>query len=208
MYGKSVIKIIGEKVGRVIKLDDYIGSEQRVDRRLRRADRIKGSGKDVKESANLKGSHFNVLLNLRNNGIDAVQNIMSGTGKDAGPHGIVKGSGSVNLGGSVMGISSTNSGGPIRDWEKSTDQRNPSTVRRNNNKLEVVSGSVSGITLNTEGMPKRDKKFPISLRGKSNKFKSRGSGRLLISEAMTRIVDDIERVATNSISEAKGVASW
>lgn len=47
------------------------------------------------------------------------------------------------------------------------------------------------------------KKFPISLRGKSNKFKSRGSGRLPISEAMSRIVDDIERVVTNSIFEAE-----
>ncbi|MBA0590282.1 hypothetical protein Gorai_018995, partial [Gossypium raimondii] len=186
MYRKSVIKTIGEMVGRVIKLDDNTGSALRgkfvrlaimvdlykplvskikvdgwerigddvdlnlgtrssgskvnheeakefgpwmlVDRRLRKVDRSKGSGKDVKESANLMGSHFNVLLNLRNNGIDA---------------------------------------------EKSTDQRNPSTLK-------------------------------MSLdRGKSNKFKSRGSRRLPISEAMSRIVDDIERVATNSISEAK-----
>lgn len=63
---------------------------------------------------------------------------------------------------------------------------------------------MSGITLNMDGIPKCGKKFPISLRGKSNKFKSRGSGRLPISEAMSRIVDNIERVATNSISEAKG----
>ncbi|MBA0653334.1 hypothetical protein Goklo_020524 [Gossypium klotzschianum] len=132
MYRKSVIKTIGEMVGRVIKLDDNTGSALRgkfvrlaimvdlykplvskikvderigddvdlnlgtrssgskvnheeakefgpwmlVDRRLRKVDRSKGSGKDVKESANLMGSHFNVLLNLRNNGIDAVQNII------------------------------------------------------------------------------------------------------------------------------------
>lgn len=90
-----------------------------------------------------------------------------GTEKDAGPRGIVKGSGSVNLGGSVMGISSTNSGRPIRAsglagemgsnrndsipiinlqsftqpaaiellWEKSTEQRNPSTLSGGSNLL-------------------------------------------------------------------------
>ncbi|KAA3488164.1 GroES-like zinc-binding alcohol dehydrogenase family protein [Gossypium australe] len=43
-----------------------------VDRWSRRLDRCKGFGKVVKESANLKGSRFYALLNLRDNEIDAV----------------------------------------------------------------------------------------------------------------------------------------
>lgn len=51
---------------------DEFGHRMLVDRSSRRLDRCKGFDKIVKESANLKGSRFNALLNLRDNEIDAV----------------------------------------------------------------------------------------------------------------------------------------
>ncbi|MBA0751721.1 hypothetical protein Gogos_000626, partial [Gossypium gossypioides] len=217
-----------------------------VNRWSRRPDRCKGSGKVVKESANLKGSRFNALLNLRDNEIDAVQNILlefnaksngkglviydnpsgvdnsildRGNGKDFGPYDMVKEFGSVNMRSLVIGNTSNAAGGPIGASEfvdgMGHIRKDPIPMDKLGtfNQFEAKDffcrkpGGGTGERFwnvpSFRGGPKRGKKFPISLRGKSSNFKSRGFERLLISEAMSHIVDDIERVVTNSIFEAK-----